>query len=564
MGKRYFEAEKLRDTRELVKRAVRINPDKIGFKELGPQKQILEYSYKRLEEDINALGTKLLAMGMKGQHIAILGENSYAWVVSYLSTISGVGIAIPMDKEMTDDDIAKLLNKSDADVIICSNTFAPAMKNILLNCPDVKTCIIMNPTGDYEGFYDMGELIEAGRVLLKEGIREFLDACIDRDVMCEIIFTSGTTGPNKGVMLSQKNIMAVVHGSMTLIKPEGPTFSVLPINHTYECCCHILPAIYCVGTIYFNDSLKRVTENMRLFKPTMSIMVPLFLESMYRGIWKQAENTGLAAHLRYAIKFSNLIRKIGIDKRRYYFKPILDTFGGNLSQIVCGGAPLREEIIKGLDSLGIEILNGYGITECAPLVSTNSILAKKRGSVGRLIPECRVRIDNPDETGYGEILVKGENVMLGYYKDSESTRQSFTEDGWFRTGDLGYLDGKGFLFLSGRKKNLIILSNGKNVHPEEIEEIISGKLPYVKEVVVYAPNSGASEECITACVYIDREFVTANGSMDFTEMLNKDIRVVNRSLPVYKRVNNVLISESEFEKTTTKKIKRTSIIGRSI
>jgi long-chain acyl-CoA synthetase len=197
MGKRYFEAEKLRDTREMLKRAVRINPDKIGFKELGPQKQILEYSYRRLEEDINALGTKLLEMGMKGQHIAILGENSYAWVVSYLSAISGVGIAISMDKEMTDDDIAKLLNKSDADVIICSNTFAPAMKNILLNCPDVKTCIIMNPTGDYEGFYDMGELIEAGRVLLKEGITEFLDACIDRDVMCEIIFTSGTTGPNK-------------------------------------------------------------------------------------------------------------------------------------------------------------------------------------------------------------------------------------------------------------------------------------------------------------------------------------------------------------------------------
>jgi long-chain acyl-CoA synthetase len=562
MSRRFFKVEKLRDMRELLRRAGKLYSDKIAFKELGPQKQIFEYSFSRLEGDVNALGTKLMEMGMKGYHVAVLGETSYNWVISCLSVVNGLGIAVPLDKEMTNEDIVKLLNKSDADAIICSNTFVPAIESILPKVPSLKTCIVMNPEQEYPGFLTMGKLIEEGRELLETGNREYLDTQIDREAMCEIVFTSGTTGANKGVMLSHKNIMTVVHGAMSLIDAKGVSFSVLPVHHTYEWSCHILGGIYSGIIICFNDSLKRVVENMNVFKPTMSIMVPLFLESMYKAIWKGAEKEGLAGHLRYGIRYSNLLRKVGIDARRLFFKPVLEKFGGNLNQIVCGGAPLRTEIAKGISDLGIEVLNGYGITECGPLVSANSLLGKRPGSIGRAIPGCEVRIYDPDKTGSGEIQVKGDNVMLGYYKDPESTMLTFTEDGWFKTGDIGYLDKDNFLYINGREKNLIILANGKNVYPEELEDIIIEKLPYVKEVVVYADSSGVTEDCITACVYPDKEYLEVNGISDIKEKLNRDIDLLNRELPLYKRISNVLISDSEFEKTTTKKIKRNNINGR--
>lgn len=565
MGRKFFKSESLQDIRELLRRAGKLYSDRVAYKELRPKKQIYEYSFAKLEKDVNAFGTKLLDMGMKDCHIAIIGENSYNWVMSYLTVVNGVGVVIPLDKELTDEDIAKLINESDAGAVICSDTFAPVLEGIFLQCPKLKTCIVMNPKKEYPEFYTMERLIEEGQELIENGNRKYLDVSIHSDALCEIVFTSGTTGANKGVMLSHRNIMTVVHGAMSLINPKGESFSVLPINHTYECSCHILGAIYVGLTVCFNDSLKRVSDNMKLFKPNFSIMVPLFLESMYKNIWKEAEKSGLTAHLKYGIRFSNLLRKFGIDCRRKYFKPILSSFGGNLNQIVCGGAPLRGEVIKTLSDIGIEILNGYGITECAPLVATNSILWKKPGSVGRIIPGCKVRINDSEGKGYGEIQVKGDNVMLGYYKDSENTILSFTKDGWFKTGDIGYLDRHNFLYINGREKNLIILANGKNVHPEEIEDIIIQKLAYVKEVMVYSPLVlGGSEECINALVCIDEDFCMTNGIMNFKERLTKDIKLLNRHLPIYKRVTNVLISECELEKTTTKKIKRALILERGI
>jgi long-chain acyl-CoA synthetase len=564
MGRRFFQAEKLRDIRELVSRANRLYSDKIAFKELGAKKQVYEYSFRRLYEDMNSFGTKLLEMGLKGSHIAVIGENSYSWVVSYLTIVNGLGVVVPLDKELIDGDIAKLIRDSDASAVICSNTFAAVIKDISEQCPNLKTCIVMNPRKEYEGFYTIESLIEEGKELIRAGNKDYLQAEIDVEAMCEIVFTSGTTGANKGVMLSQKNLTAVVYGSMAVINSSGESFSVLPINHTYECSCHILGSIYLGQTVCFNDSLKRVSENMKFFKPNFSIMVPLFLEAMYKSIWKEAEKSRLTAHLKYGLKFSNIIRKFGIDKRTFFFKPILQGFGGNLNQIVCGGAPLREEIIKTLSDFGIEILNGYGITECAPLVAANSILWKKPGSVGRIVPCCQVRIHDTEEKGYGEILVKGDNVMMGYYKDEDSTLRSFTEDGWFKTGDIGYLDKDNFLYINGRVKNLIILPNGKNVHPEELEDIIIEKLAYVKEVVVYASSAeGGSEDGINALVCIDEDFCETNGIKDPINKLNEDIKSMNRHLPIYKRITNVLISESEFEKTTTKKIKRNVVLGRS-
>ena len=557
MNIRRYRFEKVDSLKDLVKKASQSYGDKIAFKEIGKDKKILEYSFSRMENDVNALGTALLAMGMKDKHIAIMGENCYHWVISYLAVINGVGVVIPIDKELADEGIISQLNKCDADGIIFSNSFSKSIKKILDECPKLNTAISIKPQEDPNEFLSLDTLIVRGKNLIKSNNKEYIDIKINTEKMSEIVFTSGTTGVNKGVMLSHKNICTVINGALSYIKPTKISFSVLPISHTYECNCHILGGISCGTTICFNDSLKRVAENLKLFKPSFSVMVPIFLESMHRKIWKTAKENNLDTHLRYGVWFSNLLRKVGMDFRHLYFKPVADSFGGNLNQIICGGAPLSYEVEKGLTDLGIDILNGYGITECAPLVSVNSKLWKKPGSVGRIIPGCKVKIDNPNKDKIGEVLIKGDNVMLGYYKDKESTDLSFTDDGWFKTGDLGRLDRHNFLYINGRLKNLIILSNGKNVHPEELEQLLVKKLPYVKEVMVYSTISkDGVKEYISASVYLDDEYFIDEKRGNIYTKLNQDIKVFNRNLPSYKRINNVFLRDMEFEKTSTRKIKR--------
>ena len=286
-------------------------------------------------------------------------------------------------------------------------------------------------------------------------------------------------------------------------------------------------------------------------------MVPLIVENLYKGIWREAEKNGLAAHMKQGIWFSNILRKFGIDRRRYYFKPVLDKFGGEINMIVSGAAPLRPEVVKGLDDLGISVYNGYGITECSPLVAFNCELLNVPGSVGRPVPDVEVRISEPDENGVGEIQVKGDNVMIGFYKDEAATKATFTEDGWFKTGDLGKFGKKGVLEISGRQKNLIILANGKNVHPEELEDYLMDHIPYIKEVVVYAPEKAyEGMGYISATAYLDPDFIAEHGEEQAKKLLEEDVRKCNRQLASYKHINKVHLRLTEFEKTTTKKIKR--------
>ncbi len=580
MKRKLYQAEKLRDIRTLVRRASDLYGNRAAYREIGPRREVLEYSFISLEKDMDAFGTALLNLGLEGKHIALLGENSYSWIVSYLSVINGVGVIVPLDKELTNEELALLIQKSDTDAIICSSAYSDSLEYLLSECPRLQTCIIMGQTpknwscyddderelafhsqkllsqgtGDYS-YYTMRDLILHGQELLAQGNRDYLGAPIDVEALAEIIFTSGTTGANKGVMLTHKNIITVVYGAFHLIKPGAVSISVLPLSHSYECSCHILGGIYCGLTVCFNDSLKNLKKNLLLFKPNFSIMVPLFLESMDKMIWKQSAEANLTRHLKYGIWFSNLIRKLFIDKRKLFFKPILQAFGGNLDQIVCGGAPLRAELVTAFDSLGINVVNGYGISECAPLVAANSSAWKKLGSVGYVVPTCKVRIAEPNKDGNGSIQVKGDNVMLGYYKDEESTRMSFTEDGWFITGDIGYLDKDGFLFITGREKNLIILDNGKNVYPEELEEYICSNISYIKEVIV-STSYDSKEKTISAYIYFHPEEIQATGYDQLVARAKEDIKKLNKHLSSYKRINNIFISMKEFEKTTTKKIKR--------
>ena len=557
MLRNYYETDYIHTLRDLLERSEKKYSLDFAYKELDPERNLHSYTFVQLREDVDALGTSLLERGLLGKHFAIVSESSYSYVVSYMAVSMGLGVIVPLDKELSKEELLKLICKSDAEVLLYSELLSDDVEELKGSCPEVRTFINISMYGTKMGSISILDLLQEGRSLINSGDRRYKTLPIDRNKMAAILFTSGTTGVNKGVMLSHKNILTVIHSAFSMFRFSKVSFSVLPINHTYEFNLHVLGCLYGGITLCFNDSIKHVKDNLMIFQPGMTLMVPMIVESLYKNIWKEAEKNNLTKHLQYGIWFSNLIRKVGIDQRKLFFKPIMESLGGNLQTIVCGGAPLRPDIVKGFEDIGISVYNGYGITECAPLIATNCTMKNIAGSVGFVIPDNLVRIADTDEDGIGEIQVQGDNVMMGYYKDPVSTRKTFTADGWFKTGDLGYLDRKGALYITGREKNLIILANGKNVHPEELEEYILDHLAYVKEVVVYAPLSPEGNEVmIMAEAYVEDQFLIEKGVDEAKKILKEDISKLNHKLSVYKRIHDVELRECEFEKTTTKKIKR--------
>ena len=557
MLRNYYETDYIHTLRNLLERSEKKYGLDFAYKELDPERNLHSYTFVQLREDADALGTSLLERGLLGKHFAIVGESSYSYVVSYMAVSMGLGVIVPLDKELSKEELLKLICKSDAEVLLYSELLSDDVEELKGSCPEVRTFINISMYSTKMGSISILDLLQEGRSLINSGDRKYKTLPIDRNKMAAILFTSGTTGVHKGVMLSHKNIITVIHSAFSMFRFSKVSFSVLPINHTYEFNLHVLGCLYGGITLCFNDSIKHVKDNLMIFQPGMTLMVPMIVESLYKNIWKEAEKNNLTKHLQYGIWFSNLIRKVGIDQRKLFFKPIMESLGGNLQTIVCGGAPLRPDIVKGFEDIGISVYNGYGITECAPLIATNCTMKNIAGSVGFVIPDNLVRIADTDEDGIGEIQVQGDNVMMGYYKDPVSTRKTFTADGWFKTGDLGYLDRKGALYITGREKNLIILANGKNVHPEELEEYILDQLAYVKEVVVYAPLSPEGNEVmIMAEAYVKDQFLIEKGVDEAKKILKEDISKLNHKLSVYKRIHDVELRECEFEKTSTKKIKR--------
>lgn len=536
--------------REMIIDSAEKNKEKILYYE-KVNGDVIGHSHEELKEDVFALGTKLLNMGLKGKHIGIIGENTYRWIVSYLAIINGIGVAVPLDKELYEEQISDLLNKGDASALIFSKTFLSGMDIIKENCPQIDQYICMQDNKD--GYASVDALIEEGKEVIKDD-NSYLNQDIDIDELNVIMFTSGTTGANKGVMISQRNLLSNIKVASDLFRGYKSTFSVLPFHHAYENVCGILTPINIATTVYINDSLKYLADNMRKFKPEMSTMVPLFLETMDKSIDIQVEKMNIEKLYKYSIKASNLLRKVGIDLRRLMFKKVHDTFGGNFRTIVCGGALLRPELVKKFRDIGIQVINGFGITECTPLVSVNTVKNADDNSIGQIVPSCEVMILDPDENGIGEILVRGSNVMLGYYKDEESTEKSFYED-WFRTGDIGYKNGNS-LYMTGRKKNLIVLSNGKNVHPEELEGYILKEMPYVQEAIVYTDINKKGSSIIIASVYLNDDYLQRNNIDDVENIIDMDLRKVNSILPSYKQIQKIYIRDEEFEKNTSKKIMR--------
>lgn len=542
--------ERLESIRDIINNSNNKYKDAIAIQE-KKNKKIVSYTYEQLRNDVYALGTKLIDMGLKDKHIAIVGENSYNWIVSYLAIITGVGVAVPLDKELDSEQISKLLEKGDASAVLFSKGFLSSIDEIIENSK-LEFAACLNDTDKYT---DVQTLINEGRQLINEGSTVYEDSIVNVNELNVIMFTSGTTGFNKGVMISQNNLLVNIEQSCKAFGIYHKTVAVLPFHHIYENVCGMMAPIAIGMNLFINDSLKYLSKNLKLVKPELEIMVPLFLETMEKSIRVELKRMNLEKTFENSIKFSNFLLKFGIDLRRLLFRKVHANFGGKLKAIVCGGAALKPELITFFGDIGITIHNGYGITECTPLISVNLNKKGDHFSVGKIFSSCEVKIDNKNEEGIGEILVKGPNVMIGYYKDDESNEKSFT-NGWFRTGDYGSIDADKNLVICGRKKNLIVLSNGKNVHPEELEGYIYEMMPYVKESLVYIDKNKKGSEVISTYVYLDQDFSSGKSLEELESILKEDLKKVNKKLPSFKKIQHIYIKEEEFEKNSSKKIIR--------
>ena len=401
-------------------------------------------------------------------------------------------------------------------------------------------------------------MIAEGDAALKNGCKGYLESRTPENELKYLVYTSGTTGTSKGVMLSEKNIISCVISGLQVQTIYDVGLSLLPYHHTYEAVCSLLVSLHHHTTICINDSVRAVLQNFRLFKPTHIFIVPALAEMYYKRIWRNVEEHGKVKQLKKYIRISNGLRKVGIDARPLFFESIQKNFGGRLCQIASGGAPIHPEVSKFFDDIGMPIVNAYGITECSPGVAVNRLDSLTYNTVGYPIPCVEIRIDNPDESGNGEICVKGDNVMLGYYNDPQRTAEVL-HDGWFRTGDYGNLNDKGQLSITGRKKNIIVLKNGKNIYPEEIEDYIM-IIPYVNEVVVYATrDEEGNQNGLCAEAFVDQKKVEEMGITDVAKQFKADVFEALKELPVYKQINSVVIRDTEFEKNSSRKIKRTLV-----
>ncbi len=538
--------------------------DKTAFRYFDRQHNLLSLTYRNLSAKFLQEAAGLTAAGLAGKRVAVIGETSVEWVTSYVAVIVTGGVAIPMDRELEVSEIEGFLAFAEADAIIYSASFNEKFASLAEKHPTVRLLIPLEPErGTYEEnprILSFHKLMEMGEDALKEGYRYPEPG--DPDRMVEMLFTSGTTGSSKCVMLSEKNIFAAVNSACETVdfSPEDSTVSVLPIHHTYELCIMLASLNYGMN-VAINDSLKRVMKNINLFQPTGLILVPLFVATMNKKVWEEARKNGKDQMLRYLSEISKTLRKLSFDVRRTLFKQVTSAFGGQLDKIICGGAPLNPELAESFSEFGIDLYEGYGITECSPLIAVSPYYAPKKGSVGPAVPCCEVRIetDHMNDKGYseGEIQVRGDNVMLGYYKNPEETAKVFTEDGWFCTGDIGYMDEDGYIFITGRKKYVIVLENGKNVFPEEIEEYL-GRLDCIGECVVLGrKNPESGELVLTAVVYPQPDQFENYDDHDAVEKTVRDqIGKMNRRLVSYKQIRNVEFRYTPFEKTTSKKIKR--------
>ena len=519
-------------------------------------------TYKEYQNNINSLGTALIEMGLKGKRIAVIGENRYEWEVAYLAICCGTGVVVPLDKALPANEIESLIVRSEVEAIFYSKKYDEIMNEIQKKGNTrLKYFISMDLEKNDFNKFSQKEITEKGKELIENGNKDFIESKIDNEEMSIMLFTSGTTNMSKAVMLSHRNICTNILDIRAVFDlDETDRFlSFLPLHHTFECTVGYLYPLSIGSAIVFSKGVRHIAEELKSFKITAMICVPIMCEMMYDKLMKAIAAQGKLNTVKKGIKISNALLKVGIDIRKKLFKEIHENFGGYLKVMVAGGAPFSPEKEKGFWDLGINVLQGYGLTETSPVIAAETTNVKKIGTIGKKMNSVTVKIDEPNENGVGELLVKGESVMLGYFNNDEANKETFTEDGWMRTGDLAKIDKDGFIVLSGRKKFVIVLKNGKNVYPEEIEALIE-KSNMVKECMVFGTPEEDGDVLLSVKVVYDKEKVKE----ELGEVSQEQIRAViwnwikevNKTMPKYKYVKKLLLTDEELVKTTTLKIKR--------
>lgn len=542
------------DMRELVERAAEIYADRTAYSyRRDPRdKETVKVSFPTLRDDVRALATELLSRGAAGKHCAVIGKFSYSWVKMYFSLLSIGAVIVPLDKDWTAADLADTAERAEAEFVFIDGELKEKAEAVCERCKIASAVYMSGTDGET---VDM--LTEAGREKFASDSGAYFNAPIDPTALALLVFTSGTTGKGKGVMLSQNAVLSDMTEVVQYVDFGIKTVGVLPPHHTYGSSVMLAGHMIIGSEIYISAGLRYVVREFKEQKPEHLILVPLYLETFYRKMQAGIKEQGKERLVAFMIKLSNLLRKVGIDLRKKFFSSLRASLGGELKMIISGGAPVNEDIIKFFDAIGISTLNGYGITECAPIIAVNCSKFIVPGTVGRILDIDTVKISEPNEDGEGEICVKGPNVMLGYYKDEENTREAFDGEGYFRTGDYGKLCRGGTLAITGRKKNLIILSNGKNVYPEEIEnELVA--VPGVTDVIVYEGQSrrGPEYNLIVAEIYPDKEYMEKNGVEDAKKYLQKFVDDYSRNAVPYKKIGVLKVRDEEFPKNTLRKILR--------
>ena len=514
-------------------------------------------TYTKFGEEIKALGTALISLGLENKRIAIIGKNRYEWVLSFVSVLCGVGITVPLDKGLPSQEIELSLKRAKVDAVIFEDEYVDIMKDVQESNTNIKEFICMNSNCN-NSFKTISDLIELGNDLLSKNDTKYENHEINSDSVASIIFTSGTTSMSKAVMLSNKNIASNIYNinSAEKVYDTDVNLAFLPLHHTFGSTILLLALADGVTNV-FCDGLRHIQENLKEYKVSIFVCVPLLLEAMYKKIYAEVDKQGKTKILKFANSISHFLLKLGIDVRRKVFKQILDNLGGNLRFVISGASAIDKNVAKGFYDFGILAVQGYGLTETSPVLTAENEKCVKFGSVGLPLPEVEIKIDNPNEEGIGEIIAKGPNIMLGYYEMEDETAKVL-KDGWFYTGDLGYMDKDGFLFITGRKKNVLVLKNGKNVYPEEIELLINN-LPYVSESMVFgAPKD--NDLIVSAKIVYNKDYVSekfgAISEKELKEIIWKDIKKINSTLPNYKHVKKLIITDEPMIKTTTQKVKR--------
>lgn len=551
----YFKTYEIEDLKDMLEKTAVKNSTKTAFKVKNPNGKIINKSYINFKNDVQSLATKLMEMGMKNQRIAVMGKNSYSWAISYLAATI-IGIVVPIDKEASKENVKEFLNVSNSKAIIADDKYLNEIFEFKSELKNETMLIDMQNTSKY---MNLSDLIADGKKLIDEGNSEYENVKINPDEMKILLFTSGTTGNSKAVMLSHKNICSNIVSIASIVKVDNATrvLSILPLHHTYECTIGYLLVVYGGGTICYCEGLRYITKNIQEYQPTFILCVPLLLENVYKKVIKTLKSS---LPEKYTKEESKIIDNLPFYLKGIVKKKVKKSLGGKIKTFIVGAAAIKPDLVEAFFKLGIKVLQGYGLTECAPLVAGNNDFYYKAASCGMPIPNVEYKIDNPNDEGVGEIIVKGPNVMLGYYENEEATK-NVLKDGWFHTGDLGYVDDEEFLYISGRSKNMILTKNGENIYPEEIENILNDD-DLIEESLVIGTSNGKDDVQVKAKIfpnieaikeYLGNKFPTKE---EISKILNEAVKKANEKLPNFKHIKSFKIMDEDFERTTTNKVKR--------